>query len=226
MFSRYRQYARTTMSDLLTAEDLKEAVQLEANFMASAIVENLGGSKFRISPLPMLAQVAPVNGIITDDINGDGNLDILLTGNDYGNEVFVGRMDALTGVTLLGDGKGLFSVMPTAKSGFKVPGDAKALIKIASNDEMLYIASQNRDSLRVFENEVRSEQGVLFSPMATDVSAELIYADGKKQKVEFYYGAGFLSQSTRKIRIPKQVKQAIIFDSQGKSRTVSFNKGA
>ena len=94
------------MDELLTADDLKGVLQFEANFMASAYVENLGGSNFRISPLPMLTQVGPINGIITDDLNGDNNMDILLTGNDYGNEVFVGRMDALTGLALLGNGKG------------------------------------------------------------------------------------------------------------------------
>ena len=114
-FSSYKQYGRTTMDELLTADDLKEVVQLEANFMASAYVENVGGSKFRISPLPMLAQVGPVNGIITDDLNGDSNMDILLTGNDYGNEVFVGRMDALTGLAFLGNGKGHFDVVPICK---------------------------------------------------------------------------------------------------------------
>ena len=222
-FSSYKQYGKTTMGELLSPDDLKDAVQLEANFMSSAFVENLGGSKFRLSALPTLAQVAPVNGIATDDINGDGNLDILLVGNDYGNEIFVGRMDALTGLTLFGDGKGGFSVGTSAETGFKVPGDAKALVKITSTDATLYIASQNRDSLRVYENMSLSNQGALFTPLTTDVSAELIYTDGKKQKVEFYYGSGFLSQSTRKIRIPKEVKEAIIFDSRGKSRTISLN---
>ena len=134
-FSSYKQYSKTTMDELLTADDLKGALQLEANFMASAYIENMGGSNFRISPLPTLAQVGPANGIITDDLNGDNNMDILLTGNDYGNEVFVGRMDALTGLALLGNGKGQFDVVPSAKSGFKVSGDAKALVRITTNNE-------------------------------------------------------------------------------------------
>ena len=38
--------------------------------------------------------MSPVNGIITADLNSDGNLDVVVTGNDYGNEVFSGRYDA------------------------------------------------------------------------------------------------------------------------------------
>ncbi len=46
--------------------------------------------------------------MVADDVNGDGNLDILMVGNDYGNEVFVGRYDAFKGALLLGNGKGNF----------------------------------------------------------------------------------------------------------------------
>ena len=109
----------------------------------------------------------------------------------------------------------------SAKSGFKVSGDAKALVRITTNNEMLYVASQNRDSLRVFEMERRLDQAVWLSPLPTDVSAELIFADGKKQKVEFYYGSGFLSQSSRKIRIPKAVREIVIYDYVGNSRKIT-----
>ena len=68
--------------------------------------------------------------MVADDVNGDGNLDILMVGNDYGNEVFVGRYDAFKGALLLGDGKGNFEVASMSKSGFSVGGDAKGLVKL------------------------------------------------------------------------------------------------
>jgi hypothetical protein len=220
-FSSYEQYGRTDMTQLLTEEEVKDAIRLQANFMASSYIENLGQGRFKINPLPTMAQIAPVNGMTIDDVNDDGNLDVLLIGNDYGNEVFVGRMDALTGLALLGNGKGGFGVMSSAQSGFKVAGDAKALVQIASTNDFLYLASQNRDSLRLFEK-YRSGNELSFIPLPTDVSCVLNHADGRKQKVEFYYGGGFLSQSTRKMRIPKGVKDAVVYDSKGGSRTVNF----
>ena len=69
--------------------------------------------------------------------------------------------------------------------------------------------------------ERRSDDAVWLSPLPTDVSAELIFADGKKQKVEFYYGSGFLSQSSRKIRVPKAVREIVIHDYAGKSRKLT-----
>ncbi|HEX5169709.1 MAG TPA: VCBS repeat-containing protein, partial [Cyclobacteriaceae bacterium] len=221
-FSSYKQYGRVTMQGLFKPDELKDAIQLEANFMSSAYIENLGGGKFEITSLPMLTQVAPINGMVTDDINDDGNLDLLIIGNDYGNEVFVGRMDALTGLVLLGNGRGDFSVMQTSESGFKVSGDAKGLVKIIdANHRELYVASQNRDSLKVFEKNNQKMKSQFFTPEALDVRAEIIFETGKKEKIEFYFGSGFLSQSSRRTRIPTGVKELIIYDSKGGSRKVT-----
>jgi enediyne biosynthesis protein E4 len=222
-FTRYRQYGKATLEDVLLPEELKDALHLTANQMASCYIENLGNSKFKNTPLPTLVQVAPVNGMVTDDVNGDGNLDVVMVGNDYGNEVFVGRYDAFTGLVLLGDGQGKFNVMPSAKSGFYVKGDAKALAKIynAKGEEMI-IATQNRDSLNIFIN----NSGITFTNEFLDLEpldsgAELITTEGKKVKVEFFYGSGFLSQSSRRLKIPKNIKEITIYDSRGKARKIT-----
>jgi hypothetical protein len=221
-FSRYKHYSKATMEQLLPQEDLKDALVLEANNMQSSYIENQGNGKFALYALPMPVQVAPVKGLVSYDINDDGNLDVLMIGNDYGNEVFAGRYDAFTGLVLLGDGKGNFSVMSSATSGFYVSGDAKALARLSGMKGELFIASQNKDSLKVFSHS-RPATFQEFKPEQRDAYAEFVYSDGHKQKVEFYYGAGYLSQSTRKVRIPKGVKAITVHDSQGKARTVSIS---
>jgi len=112
--------------------------------------------------------MAPVNGIVVDDFNMDGNLDLLLIGNDYGNELFMGRLDAHTGLLLLGDGKGDFQPVRSAESGFLVPGDAKALVKLMlSNGDFLYLASQNRGELKAFNlNGQTGEAGQITEPFS------------------------------------------------------------
>lgn len=216
-FSRYSQYSKATMNDLLTTEDLKDALILEANQMATSYIENLGGNKFNLSPLDVLTQVAPVSGLITDDINEDGNLDVIMVGNDYGNEVFSGRYDAFTGLILLGNGKGGFVTRLSAETGFYIPGDAKSLVKLTGTNENLFIVSQNKDDLKVF-SKTKASKFIKFVPEPLDVKAEWIFENGKKQIVEFYYGSGYLSQSSRTIWVPSSVKEMIIYDSQGKSR--------
>ena len=56
----------------------------------------------------MEAQFSMLNGMVLEDFNGDGNLDLLLNGNDFGTEVPLGRYDALNGLVLLGLGDGNF----------------------------------------------------------------------------------------------------------------------
>ena len=57
-------------------------------------------------------------------------------------------------------------------------------------------------------------------PKAMDFLCELIFENGKKQRIEFNYGSGFLSQSSRSISIPKGIKEIIITDFQGNKRKV------
>ena len=59
----------------------------------------------------MQAQISALNGMVADDFDGDGNLDVLINGNDWGTEVSVGRYDALNGLVLKGDGKGNFTAL-------------------------------------------------------------------------------------------------------------------
>jgi hypothetical protein len=216
-FLRYKQYGTTSMDKLFKPDDLIGAITLEANYFSSSYCENLGGGKFRLSPLPIDVQVSPVNGIVVDDINGDGNADVLLVGNDYGNEVFAGRLDALTGLVLLGNGKGHFTSVPSRESGFYVPGDAKGLVKITLDDKDVFASTQNQDSLLSF---AISRTSPVFTPLQSDVSAEIIWSDGKKQKHEFYFGAGYLSQSSRRFRWTLAVKELRITNTKGETRTV------
>ena len=66
--------------------------------------------------------------------------------------------------------------------------------------EEFFIATQNLDSVRVFKSREKLKSNRSFKPLAMDSYAELHHEDGKKEKVEFYYGSGYLSQSTRRLR--------------------------
>ena len=218
-FASYKKYGEATIDKVLTPEELKGATILEANNMASSYVENLGNGKFAMKALPSCVQFAPVNGLITDDVNNDGKLDVVAVGNDYGNEIFAGRYDALTGLVLLGSGKGTFEPVASARSGFYVGGDAKALTKLFdSKGNEVIIASQNLDSLKLFRNK-KKEQVVAIEAM--DSYAEVTHKDGKKTRAEFYYGSGYLSQSSRKFQVPASATEITIYDFAGKSRKIS-----
>ncbi|MEO7120796.1 MAG: VCBS repeat-containing protein, partial [Ginsengibacter sp.] len=126
-FLTYKEFAREDIHGIFSADELADALHLQATNFKSCYIENLGNGKFKMHPLPAMAQMAPVFGMIVDDFNNDGNLDVLLCGNDFGNEVRDGRYDAMNGLLLLGDGKGNFVPQTILKSGIYIPGNAKAL---------------------------------------------------------------------------------------------------
>ncbi len=216
-FGKYKQFSKATMETLLSKKDLEGVLILEGNYSYTSYVENLGNNQFKIRALPMEAQFAPVNGSLVYDINQDGNDDVLLVGNDYGNEVFSGRMDAFTGLVLQGDGKGNFTPIPHTKSGFYVSGDAKAFVRLQAKDHSIFIGSQNKDSLKVFR-QVKMNPNVMTIPLErNDTYAIVEPKNAKSYRVEFYYGQGFYSQSTRYVDLPANAS-ITFYNAKGQSR--------
>jgi hypothetical protein len=222
-YSRFKQFSNANMERLLNADELAGATILEANDMSSSYIENLGAGKFKITSLPVEAQIAPVNGIVVDDVDSDGNLDVLLIGNDYGNEVFAGRYDASTGLILKGNGAGGFRPASASSTGFKVDGDAKSLVKITGKGRDIYVASQNKGALKAFV--VEKSNDYVCIPEKGDVWCEIKLGDGKARKQEFYFGSGYLSQSGRSVRIPKGAVSITIHNVDGNTRNVDVTAG-
>ena len=159
--------------------------------------------------------------MLARDINGDGNLDLLMTGNDYGMEPFSGRHDAFIGLCLLGDGKGQFTPLSPAESGFFVDGDGKGMAVVHGGKNDLFIATQNQDSVMVFaENPAVHKTTQWISLHSDDFAAEITWQDGHRQYMEFYYGSTFLSQSSRKIPVDARMKKMVVTNFRGKKRTV------
>ena len=222
-FERYKLYALSTEQSLFTEKEREDALILTGNYDKTAYIENLGNGKFQVKRLPTLAQVAPVNGLATEDVNGDGYLDVVLIGNDYGNEIFVGRLDAHLGLVLLGDGKGDFTPMSPKESGFVVPGDGKALVKITSaQGQPLLVASQNRGKLLMFQHK-NPQTSKSITPGQEVMAVILELENGMKQRIETSLGSGFLSQSGREIVLPKGVKGIQLQDYKGNLKPVDMN---
>lgn len=218
-FPTYESYGNADLNQFLTEEQRNNATILKATYMQSSYIENLGNGKFRLKALPAAAQEAPVFGMLADDVDADGELDLLLVGNDFGMEPYSGRHDAFNGLYLKGDGAGEFKPLNLAGSGFYVPGDAKALVRINRKDSApLYIASQNQDSLCVF-NATKSTPAFLFIPEKNDAWIEIEEAGAKKRKIELYYGSTFLSQSSRAVNISPSATKITVTNYQGQSRT-------
>jgi hypothetical protein len=219
-FQNYKLYAQATIDKMFSEKEMKGAMKLQVNYFSNSYLRNDGNGKFTLIPLPLNTQVANMNGMLAEDFDGDGNLDVLMVGNDYGTDVSIGRYDASNGLFLKGDGKGGFVPKSILESGWFVPGDAKALVKLRSgNGKCLLVASQNKDRLKAFE----LKKNIQMVPLqALDVSAIIQYKNGKKQKRELNYGSSLLSQSARFINVDNEIANIIIKDSKGMERTLKF----
>jgi len=148
--------------------------------------------------------------------------DILLTGNDFGTEVSMGRYDALNGLLLAGDGKGNFKPVAMQQSGIIIPGDGKSLVKLQSSDSsLILISGQNQGELKLFKSE-NINNSIALKPYDRAVIVHL--QDNQTYREEIFYGNSFLSQSSRRLWLPNDVKNIEIIDYQNNIRKVSFKE--
>ena len=219
-YPNYKSFAVATMDSLFPAVDRQGALQLHANYFSSAFIRNDGKGHFTIHSLPAQAQFSVLNGITVGDYDGDGNLDVLINGNDYGTEPIIGRYDALNGLLMKGDGKGNFTPLSILNSGIYIPGDGKSLVQLrSSKGNLLVAASQYKGALKVFELK-RNERMIPLLPF--DESAVIHYKDGRSQAREINYGSSFLSQSGRFLTIDNHVISIDIKNNKGQTRSLNF----
>ncbi|KAB7731365.1 RNA-binding protein [Rudanella paleaurantiibacter] len=220
-FPLYKDFTTASIDKLLTEEEHSKAMVLEANEFRSMYLENKGvgpdgKAQFAMHPLPAMAQLGPIFGMVAQDVDNDGNLDVVLVGNDYSGEVSIGRYDALNGLWLRGNGKGGFTPTTAAASGFYVPGNAKGLAQLTdAKGRPLLVATQNRGKLCIFRQTTPS-RSIRLQP--NDASGLVTLPNGKRQRVEFGYSQSFLSQSARQLVLPPNVKSVVITDGSGKQR--------
>ncbi len=219
-FTSHSAFAAAEFSDVISAEEQKDALILEANNFNSSLFVNDGQGRFTIQSLPAIVQKAPVFGLQTTDVNADGFLDVIVIGNDHSVEVSLGRLDAHDGLIGLGNGVGSFDFKTSHATGFFVPGDAKALVSLTdTNGESLLIASQNKGALQVY----RQKHKVEIVEVQPDDSYVLIeYLNGDVRREELYYGNGFISQSSRSFKTHSSMKSITIFNVKNEQRVIQL----
>jgi len=219
-FPDYKSFAFANMDRIIPQDKRANAIRLKATTLQSCYLRNDGKGKFTMLPLPKEAQTSILNGMVADDFDGDGNLDVLMSGNDYGTEVSIGRYDAFNGLMLKGDGSGGFTPLSILQSGIYIPGNGKALAKLSgANDRYLIASSEHLGPLKLF---ALNNKKKIVRLNSSDVSALLQFKNGKIRKEEFYYGSSFLSQSSRFLSIDENASSVQITDSKGQTRKISF----
>ena len=106
---------------------MDNALHYSANYFSSVILWNEGNGRFSNSPLPVEAQLAPIQDIILKDINQDQKIDIIVAGNWFVAEIETPRADNGTGLVMLNKGGKQFTPLSVSEAGLFANKDVRGL---------------------------------------------------------------------------------------------------
>ncbi len=199
-------YGRATLAEILGVQRLAKAERYAATELRSGVFLSQPDGTYRFEPLPRIAQISPLQGVVAGDFDGDGHADIFAVQNSYAPVPSVGRFDGGLGQLLRGDGQGHFEPVTPTASGLVVPRDAKGLAVIDLDQDGWpdFIVTRNDDTTLAFRNGGiaghRPLRVLLHGPAGnpTGVGARVTVelTDGTTQTSEVYAGSGYYSQSS------------------------------
>lgn len=149
-FTRYAPYSRAMMKDIFTPDEMKDAQIFMTNNLNSMIVYLNEGNIGGVKKLPQEAQYFPAKAINTFDYDHDGDLDLLLSGNEYGMEIETGYLDAGIGLILRNEGNKKWT--PIFGEGYDTKGDVTDVKPIKINGFNCFIVAKNRGFLQILRN--------------------------------------------------------------------------
>jgi len=149
-FPTYAGFAAASVTQLFGAAALRRALHYQADTFASVYLQNNGDGTFTSVALPNLAQISPIRGIIAHDVDGDGNLDLIVAGNLNETEPNTPPADAGNGLWLRGDGRGQFTPVRPVESGFLAPRNVAGLALMQTPAGSAVLVANTGDSLQAF----------------------------------------------------------------------------
>ena len=144
-------YSLATLDDLIKGLDGKISLELKCAETRSGWFENQNAN-FLFHPFPDIAQFSTVNTVVTEDIDKDGRVDLILGGNNYQMGVDLGIQDASIGLLMMNRGNSNWLPFDFEDSGLLMPGDVRDSKVIKLGDGMkLLLTIVNNDSLQVMK---------------------------------------------------------------------------
>jgi enediyne biosynthesis protein E4 len=149
-FLHFSDYAGKAIDQIFTKDQLSKAVVLTVDQTQTCIFINDGKGNLKMHPMPVMAQLSPVFGILASDLNNDGIKDIFLAGNFYGLKPQTGRFDANYGCTYLQDAQHRFNYVHPSQSGLFIKGEARDVHEIKTASGNYIIVAMNNEPLYLF----------------------------------------------------------------------------
>jgi hypothetical protein len=150
-YPKYSDFGGKTVVDIFGQKAIEQSLVKKAVLFESCQFLNNGNGTFSISKLPVEAQFSPVRDILVKDVNNDGKQDLILVGNDYAVRPSYGRYDASFGWCLPGDSTGKYKTLLPVKSGLRIIGDTRRIVRIKINGNQYIVAVVNNGDLQIFK---------------------------------------------------------------------------
>ncbi len=146
----YNDFASKDLKGIV-GQGIESALHYKATEFRSGVFINNGKMGFSFEAFENRVQQSPINSILYDDFDNDGNKDLLLAGNNYQSEVETTRADAGIGNFLKGNGNGKFEYVSHLKSGFFADKDVRNMLQVSSGDENYILIANNNDTHDLFK---------------------------------------------------------------------------
>lgn len=145
----HKDFASKTIMKLFNGFKLEEAALYEVHQLQSLVLVNQKGHGFLKKALPIQADFSSLEAIAIDDLDGDGNFDLILGGNKTQVSPYFGAFMGSQGLVLKGDGTGNF--LPMADSGLLVRGDIRQIRVMQVGNQKWILFLKNDGELEVYQ---------------------------------------------------------------------------
>lgn len=142
---KHSDYAGKAIQDLFAKELIAASAVKQFTHAASVVAINQGGGKFSISKLPVMNQLSCINAITPMDVNGDGTVDLVTGGNQFGFLPQFEKLDASFGDVLINDGKGNFTWQEAKRTGLNLRGELRDIAVIQNQRGTYLLFLQNNE---------------------------------------------------------------------------------
>lgn len=148
-YIKHASYAEQQIMDIFTADELTDAVVKTVTTTATSIFWNQQG-RFEQQTLPWQAQLSPVYSLLIDDLNHDGQPELVLGGNQYRAKPQLGIYGASCGLVATVSPQRTVRIVPLHTSGFLVTGQVRSLNKLTNATGTYLLVARNDDTPRMF----------------------------------------------------------------------------
>jgi hypothetical protein len=159
-FANYNDFAVADVSEVYTKNALENSLHYQVSSFSSSFIENKG-DHYQLVPLPNIAQVSSIHGIITDDFNHDEKADIFLVGNFYVSEIETPRDDAGRGLVLLGNGNGDYHSIEASATTPLPSYDTRNALKLRTATGSIILLANNDQPLKAIKVSIGSPEGLV-----------------------------------------------------------------